>query len=359
MAELAVRLLQLIIHNLDREDAGVAGEDDLVLVEHGGPDGVEGKAPQLHGSLVAEEGVGEAAGMQHKLLRELPEVVEGAAGGVGGDLGEEGGEGVKEGRGGEGGLRLLLPEGPVVHLLAELVHGCVGVGADEGGAAELLHQLIDDGGAGDGLAGAVGGLDEREGPLEGVLHGVHLRPVLVLVEPGGGVPQVGRLYLAVSLPATTVDHGELGGKVAEGAAGSSGGDLREEGGEGVEEGRRGEGVPQFGRLYLAGSLPAAAVEHGELGGKVVEGDAGGVGGDLGEEGGEGIEEGRGGEGGPQVGRLRLLLQDDHVLAEGDDGGADGEVCQVCRDCLTVRLPGTMELPVDEPEALAAGTPPCR
>ena len=68
MAELAVRLLQLIIHNLDREDAGVAGEDDLVLVEHGGPDGVEGEAPQLHGSLVAEEGVGEAAGFSGVLM---------------------------------------------------------------------------------------------------------------------------------------------------------------------------------------------------------------------------------------------------------------------------------------------------
>ena len=60
-------------------------------------------------------------------------------------------------------------------LLAELVHCGVTGSTDEDGAAVLLDQLVDDGGAGDGLAGAGRTLDQGERPLQSVLHRVHLK----------------------------------------------------------------------------------------------------------------------------------------------------------------------------------------
>jgi hypothetical protein len=65
--------------------------------------------------------------------------------------------------------------GSLVYLLCELVDGGVGWCADEDGAAVEAHQLVDDGGGGDRLPCPRGALDQRQRPLQGVLHCVHLR----------------------------------------------------------------------------------------------------------------------------------------------------------------------------------------
>ncbi len=62
-----------------------------------------------------------------------------------------------------------------MYLLSELVDGGVGGSADEDGAAVEPHQLVDDGGGGDRLPRSRRALDQRQRPLQGVLHCVHLR----------------------------------------------------------------------------------------------------------------------------------------------------------------------------------------
>jgi hypothetical protein len=63
----------------------------------------------------------------------------------------------------------------LVYLLCELVYGGVGGRADQDGAAVEADQLVDDGGGGDRLPCPRRALDQRQRPLQGVLHGVHLR----------------------------------------------------------------------------------------------------------------------------------------------------------------------------------------